>query len=182
MKHRAVASICLFVLALGAQQPSDKPSPVPRRPLRPRFVSTLPDRSRPLESRRSEDVNTAVRENGAERSNAAGAVPGETGTACFFSSSANGGLTASGSRLNSEDLVAAHPRFPLGSLVRAKNLANGKTVDVRIVDRFPESFRRVINLSEAAAGRLGFVKAGTALVELELIEEGPSAARESGHR
>lgn len=177
MKRRLVLSICLCVLTLGAQQQSDKPSPIPRRPVRPRFVSTLPEKTRQADSRR-EDGSDTVRGNQAERAHAAGAPARETGTACFFSSTANGGLTASGSRLHSEDLVAAHARFPLGSMVRAKNLANGETVDVRIVDRFPETSGRVINLSEAAARKLGFVKAGTALVELELIGGSSSAARE----
>ena len=103
------------------------------------------------------------------RNACAPAITKETGIACFFSSSANGGMTASGVRLNSEDLVAGHPRLPLGSWARVTNLGNGQTVDVRIVDRFPESSKRVVNLSEAAARKLGFVKAGTAQVELESI-------------
>ncbi len=91
---------------------------------------------------------------------------------------ANGGVTASGTRLNSEELVAAHPRFPLGSWVRAKNLANGQTVDLRIVDRFPGGAGRIINLSEAAARKLGFVKAGTTVVELDPIDASSSSEKE----
>jgi penicillin-binding protein 1B len=94
----------------------------------------------------------------------------ETGRACFFPASATGGLTASGSRLNSEELVAAHPWFPMGSWVRVRNLANGKIVDVRVVDRFPGRSGRVINVSEAAAKALSFIKAGTVEVELTIIE------------
>ena len=167
MKHRAVVAACILELAAGAQQSSDKPSPVPRRPARPSFASTRPDKSRP-----------SSRNTTADRKNAAADTTQEAGTACFFSASANGGLTASGSRLNSEELVAAHPRFPLGSWVRVRNLASGQTVDVRIVDRFPESSKRLINLSEAAARKLGFIKAGTAEVEVTPIEGSPSAVRE----
>lgn len=117
-------------------------------------------------------------ESESERSRAAGEITRQTGTACFFSASANGGITASGIRLNSEEMVAAHARYPLGSRIRVKNLTNGKTVDVRVVDRFPESGRRIINVSEAAARELGFVKAGTAEVELNPVEDAPAAVHE----
>jgi rare lipoprotein A len=93
----------------------------------------------------------------------------ETGWASFFSSSANGALTASGARLNSEDLIAGHANYRLGSRVRVTNLANGKTIEVRIVDRFPDSPKRIINVSAAAARELDFIKAGTAMVRLELV-------------
>lgn len=179
MKNRVVVAVWASALAAGAQQGSDKPSPVPRRPVRPSFASTLPGKpSQPSSLSTNADRNGSTRESESERSSTAADTIPETGTACFFSSSANGRLTGSGSRLNSEDFVAAHPRFPLGSWVRVRHLANGQTVDVRIVDRFPESSKRVINLSEAAARKLGFIKAGTAQVELELIETSPSAARE----
>ena len=95
----------------------------------------------------------------------------ETGRAVFFSSNANGGLTASGARLNSEELMAGHASYPLGSLVKVTNLANGKTVEVRIVDRLPESSQRIINLSAAAARELDFLRAGTAMVRLELVPQ-----------
>lgn len=93
----------------------------------------------------------------------------ETGQASFFSSSANGGRTASGARLNSEELMAAHASYPLGSRVRVTNLANGKTVEVRILDRFPEGSKRIINVSAAAARELDFIRDGTAFVRLELV-------------
>lgn len=98
----------------------------------------------------------------------AGESPEEAGQACFFSSGANGGLTASGKRLNIDELVGGHASFPLGSTVRVTNLANQRSVEVTIVDRFPVS-QRVINVSEAAARQLDFVRAGTAEVRLELL-------------
>ena len=178
MKHRVGVAVWVFALAAAAQQASDKSSPVPRKPVRPSFVATLPDKSGQASSRNASSApSNAPRQSEAERSRAFDTMP-ETGTACFFSSRANGGLTASGIPLNSEDLVAGHPRFPLGSWVRVRNQANGQTVDVRIVDRFPESSKRVVNLSEAAARKLGFVKAGTTEVEVTLIETSPAAARE----
>ena len=172
-------AVWFFALTTAAQQSPDKPSPVPRRPVRPSLTRTQPEKSRQPQSRKTnlEQTNTA-RNSESERSRIAAANTKETGIACFFSSSANGGLTASGNRLNSEEFVAGHPRLPLGSWVRVRNLGNGQTVDVRIVDRLPESSKRVINLSEAAARKLGFIKAGTAEVELESIEGSSSPPRQ----
>ena len=97
------------------------------------------------------------------------AVETETGRAAFFSVSANGGVTASGARLNSEELMAAHASYPLGSRVKVTNLGNGKAVEVRIVDRFQNGSKRIVILSPAAARELDFIKAGTAIVRIELV-------------
>jgi rare lipoprotein A (peptidoglycan hydrolase) len=158
VKHRlAIAIYFSALLAYGQQPGDDKPSPVPRRPLRPQSAQ-VQDRAVPAGRSAASAERVA---SGANR---------ETGTACFFSAAADGGLTASGTRLNSQEMVAGHASFPLGSWVRVRNLANGNTVDVRIVDRFPPSSRRVINLSQAAAEILGIIKAGTGQVELTLLE------------
>jgi rare lipoprotein A len=98
------------------------------------------------------------------------AGPGEQGTACYFSSRADGALTAGGDRLDSKALVAGHGRLPLGSRARVTNLGNGKSVEVRIVDRFPGTSGRVINLSEQAAREIGMLRAGTAQVRVEPVE------------
>ncbi len=179
MKYRIAMAMWFFALTAAAQQAPDKPSPVPHRPVRPSFVRTQLEKSgQPPSRKTTPDQTNAPQKSESQRSRAGANNTKETGIACFFSSIANGGLTASGIRLNSEELVAGHPKLPLGSWVRVRNLSNGQTVDVRIVDRFPESSKRVVNLSEAAARKLGFIKAGTAPVELESIERSPSAARE----
>jgi len=66
-----------------------------------------------------------------------------------------------------DELVAAHASYPLGSRVKVTNVANGKSVEVRIVGRFSNSSRRIINVSESAARQLDFIKAGTAEVRIE---------------
>ena len=66
--------------------------------------------------------------------------------------------------------MAAHASYPLGSRVRVTNLANGKTVEVQIVDRFPGS-SRIINVSAAGARALDFMQAGTAMVRIELVQQ-----------
>jgi rare lipoprotein A len=63
-------------------------------------------------------------------------------------------------------MTAAHKTLPMGTYVRARNLDNGKTVDVRINDRGPFVRGRVIDLSYKAAKRLGVIGPGTAPVEI----------------
>jgi rare lipoprotein A len=68
--------------------------------------------------------------------------------------------TASGERMNPSALTAAHRTLPFGSKVKVTNQRNGKSIVVRINDRGPFIKGRVIDLSKAAARRLGFVGAG----------------------
>lgn len=69
-------------------------------------------------------------------------------------------ITASGERMNPAAMTAAHRTLPFGSRVRVTNLRNGRTVTVRINDRGPFIKGRVIDLSKAAARKLGFIRAG----------------------
>ena len=118
--------------------------------------------TRPVRGKPSAEYSGAVRP-------ANGTVAAVTGKASFFTSGSNVALTAGSGRLDAAKLVAAHASYPLGSLVKVTNLANGKTVEVQIVGRFNDS-RRSINLSEAAARELGFIKSGTADVRVELAD------------
>jgi rare lipoprotein A len=68
--------------------------------------------------------------------------------------------TASGERMNPSAMTAAHRSLPFGTKVAVTNKRNGKTVVVRINDRGPFIKGRVIDLSKAAAGKLGFIGAG----------------------
>jgi rare lipoprotein A len=77
--------------------------------------------------------------------------------------------TASGEACNPNALTAAHRSLPFGTRVKVTNLKNGREVVVRINDRGPFSGGRIIDLTKAAAGKLGFLKAGTALVELTIL-------------
>lgn len=68
--------------------------------------------------------------------------------------------TASGERMNPAAMTAAHKSLPLGSRVEVTNKRNGRSVVVRINDRGPYIRGRIIDLSKAAARRLGFVDRG----------------------
>jgi rare lipoprotein A len=73
-------------------------------------------------------------------------------------------------------MTAAHPTLPIPSYARVTNLQNGKSVVVRINDRGPFSSGRMMDLSFAAAYKLGFAESGIAAVEVESIVPAASAA------
>ncbi|PVB59526.1 septal ring lytic transglycosylase RlpA family protein [Labrenzia sp. 011] len=77
-----------------------------------------------------------------------------------------GGMTASGEQADPSGLTAAHRTLPFGTLVKVTNLANGKTVTVRINDRGPYSKGRVIDVTRAAARKLGFIRKGVTRVQV----------------
>lgn len=89
------------------------------------------------------------------------------GKASWYGPRFHGKRTASGERFDMNELTAAHPTLPFGTLVRVRNTANGREVVVRINDRLP-SRHRIIDLSKAAAHTLGFLRAG--LTPVVLIE------------
>jgi rare lipoprotein A len=97
----------------------------------------------------------------------------QVGTASWYGSDFEGRLTASGEPFNMDDLTAAHPTLPLGSLVRVTNLQNGRRTYVRINDRGPVVEGRIIDLSRRAAEILQFKGQGLQQVRLELITTEP---------
>ncbi len=92
----------------------------------------------------------------------------ESGEASYYGEELAGRPTASGEIFDPKQLTAAHPSLPLGTVVRVTNLANDQSVVVRINDRGPFYSNRIIDLSRAAAGVIGMVRAGTARVKLYL--------------
>lgn len=89
-----------------------------------------------------------------------------TGRASWYGRFHHGRRTASGERFDMYALTAAHRTLPLGTRLRVVNLENGRAVDVRINDRGPVIHDRIIDLSYAAARRLGGVEAGVFRVSL----------------
>lgn len=91
------------------------------------------------------------------------------GIASWYGPGFHGRKTASGERYNQRDLTAAHKTLPFGSTIQVTNMDNGKSVVVRINDRGPFVRGRVIDLSRAAAEKIGMMGTGTARVELASI-------------
>lgn len=81
-----------------------------------------------------------------------------------------GGTTASGEAADPTDLTAAHRTLPFGTHVKVENLANGRSVVVRVNDRGPFGGGRVIDLSRAAAEKLGYIRAGVARVKVSVVD------------
>ena len=98
----------------------------------------------------------------------------ETGVASWYGHPYHGRATASGEIYDMNQLTAAHRRLPFGITARVTNLANSKTVDVRINDRGPFVKGRILDLSRAAADRLDLVRAGIGEVRLEVIRVAPA--------
>jgi len=98
------------------------------------------------------------------------------GVASWYGRKFHGQPTSSGERYDMYQLTAAHPTLPIPSYARVTNVANGRTVIVRVNDRGPFLRDRVIDLSYAAAYRLGYIEAGSALVEVETLMPGMTVA------
>lgn len=97
------------------------------------------------------------------------------GLASFYSNKFNGRKTASGELFSQQKLTAAHNTLPLGTYVRVTNLRNGKTVVVKINDRLHHRNKRIIDLTRAAATKLGFIKSGLTRVKIEVLGKKPPA-------
>jgi rare lipoprotein A len=91
------------------------------------------------------------------------------GYASYYGNQFQGRRTASGERYNKNLLTAAHPSLPFGSHVKVTNQDNGRSVVVRINDRGPFGGDRIIDVSKAAAKRLGMLQTGVAPVRLEIV-------------
>jgi peptidoglycan lytic transglycosylase len=104
------------------------------------------------------------------------ASPGffQRGIASWYGPGFHGKKTASGEIYDMHTLTAAHNILPLNTLVRVTNLSNNKDVIVRINDRGPFVGERVIDLSLAAAQRIGMVAPGTTPVRVSVI--GPAGS------
>ncbi|HEX5078231.1 MAG TPA: septal ring lytic transglycosylase RlpA family protein [Geminicoccaceae bacterium] len=89
-----------------------------------------------------------------------------TGIASWYGEAYDGRYTANGEVYDMEALTAAHPTLPLPSIVQVTNLANGRSLVLRVNDRGPFVDGRLIDLSQAAARELGFEDQGLARVHV----------------
>jgi rare lipoprotein A len=94
-----------------------------------------------------------------------------TGSASYYSNEFAGRRTANGESFNPKALTAAHRTASFGSKIHVTNLGNGKEVVVRVNDRGPWTRGRIIDLSHAAAKKLGMLSSGTARVKLVLLPD-----------
>ncbi|MGN7822223.1 septal ring lytic transglycosylase RlpA family protein [Chitinophaga sp. 22536] len=91
----------------------------------------------------------------------------QNGKASYYADSFDGKRTASGETFRQRHLTAAHKSLPFGTRVKVVNMANGRSVKVRINDRGPFAPGRIIDLSKKAASKLGMLNTGVANVEIK---------------
>ncbi|WP_372865376.1 septal ring lytic transglycosylase RlpA family protein [Spongiibacter sp.] len=94
----------------------------------------------------------------------------QRGVASWYGTKFHGKATANGEIYSLYEMSAAHRSLPIPVYVRVTNLQNGRQAVVRVNDRGPFHSDRIIDLSYAAAVKLGFARQGTAAVEIEVID------------
>jgi len=95
-----------------------------------------------------------------------------TGISSFYAEDFHGKLTANGEVYDMYGVTAAHKTLPLNTVCRVTNLANNKSLILRINDRGPYIKGRILDCSYGAAKKLDFIKEGTTNVKIEVIEFG----------
>jgi len=132
-----------------------------------RQASLRPNRAASFATNRRIEVVTKKHTPFATNKHAAGGAPGASyGLASFYT---EGSETASGEKLDGHKLTAAHRSLPFGTRVRVTNVANGRSVTVRINDRGPFVPGRVVDVSYSAAERLGIMERGITKVKLDVV-------------
>lgn len=105
----------------------------------------------------------------------------QTGYATYLAKSFHGEESASGEIFDRRKMVAAHRSLPFGTRVRVTNLENGRSVEVRIIDRGPygQNYREgtIIDLSRAAASRLDMIEDGQVRVKVRVLQVGDEGYR-----
>ena len=107
----------------------------------------------------------------------------QIGIASYYGRKFHGRKTSSGEIFNMWAMTAAHKTIPLNARVRVTNLVNKKSVEVRINDHGPHARGRIIDLSRAAAARIGMIESGTARVKVEVLalDARPDRAKDRGN-
>lgn len=101
----------------------------------------------------------------------------QVGEASWYGDDFHGKATASGETFDMHKLTAAHRTLPLGTWIEVTNLENGRQAELRVNDRGPFVRGRILDVSRAAARKLGFLVDGTARVRI-VVTVPPTACRE----
>ncbi len=166
---RAIPTAVLLCLFLTACQNVGKNGP----PLFPRSVDHIPNavpKHEPITKRGNPPHYTVMGQQYRTLKSRNGYK--EKGHASWYGTKFHGRLTSSGEPYDLYGMTAAHKTLPLPTYAKVTNLLNGKHVIVKINDRGPFHSDRIIDLSYAAARKLGIYGHGTGLVEVEALEPG----------
>lgn len=155
--------------APAATAASSAADPVPNARRRPTAAAAA---RRPEPPSRGGNMSEYRQSGGTYRVLESSAGYDERGIASWYGEQFHGRPTSNGERFDMHAPSAAHRTLPLPSWVEVTNLANGRTIVVRVNDRGPfhDPGRRIIDLSYAAAVELGMVGTGTAPVRVRAVE------------
>jgi rare lipoprotein A len=169
------AAVALLLAACSAgPPPRSTPPPVPPRSLPPssppQDIMAIPD-AVPRHEPRSARGNPATYEVFGKRYHVLASAAGykERGVASWYGPDFHAKATSSGETYDMYAMTAAHKTLPIPAYARVTNLANGRSVVVRINDRGPFVANRIIDLSYTAAHKLDMTRAGTTFVEVEVL-------------
>ena len=174
--RRAVAVVSLIgslvlLVACGSNPPSRYQQAQDSAPRYHQNVSAVPDAVPKIEHRSRGGNKSPYRVFGKQyRVMPSSLGYAATGTASWYGSKFHGHLTSNGETYDMFSMTAAHKSLPIPTYVKVTNLNNGRHVIVRVNDRGPFHGDRLIDLSYAAATKLGYAKQGTAPVRIEAID------------
>lgn len=165
------------LLAGCATTRHEKPAPAVKLPPLPKDIASVPNAVPRIEPRAAHGNPPFYDVDGRRYYVLATAEGYEaTGVASWYGPTFDGLKTSDGDRYDMYAMTAAHKTLPLPTYARVTNLANGKSVVVRINDRGPFVANRIIDLSYTAAAKLDMLRDGTAMVEVRALAPGAREA------
>lgn len=163
----ALGLLALFLAGCGTA-PFEERDSAPDTRLDPSLIKDAVPRADPVTRAGNKSPYTVLGETYHLLDSAAGYQ--QRGVASWYGRKFHGRPTANGERYSLYAMTAAHRSLPIPCYVRVTNLENGRSAVVRVNDRGPFHSERIIDLSYAAAVKLGYADKGTALVEVEWID------------
>jgi rare lipoprotein A len=103
------------------------------------------------------------------------------GTASYYADKFEGRLTASGEKFSQKRMTAAHNGLPMGTWIKVTNMRNKKVVVVKVNDRLHHRNTRLVDLSSAAAAKLGYKARGLTKVKIEVLGKAKPVETASNH-
>ena len=131
----------------------------------PRFTGEKPDENRD----KSKEPNST---NFDRYSNLSEVLETEIGLASYYADDFHGKLTFTEEVYDMYGMSAAHPTYPMNTIIRVTNTSNDRQIEIRINDRMPQHPDRIIDLSLGSAQELGMVEDGIVEVRIEVLKWG----------
>ncbi len=178
----AIATAALLAGCVGTpkRSPSGPKTPPAVIPQAPQDIAAIPDavpRAEPLSTRGNPRFYEVLGKRYFVLPTAAGYV--ERGVASWYGPGFHAAQTSNGEPYDMYGMTAAHKTLPLPTYVQVTNLANGRSVILRVNDRGPFKDGRIIDLSYTAAAKLDILRAGTAFVEVRALTPEPAPGQAS---